>query len=144
MFRAGASARQPAYCINHRLLERCGPALHLCYTLYFSLNTYRIHFCLGIYVIHYTFLYILILYIFNFASFFYTFCISASLLCIFCTLLSVTCTRTLLCIFVLSIFYFAVSLSKHFRALPCFVVIFCLHCYEYEGINFAFFMLFRA
>ena len=104
-------------------------------------NTFLLCIC----VIHYTFLWICFVYIFVLASFFYiilfseyvsytfstlhlffyTFCISASLLCIFCTLLSITCTRTLLCIFVLSIFYFAVSLSKHFRALPCFTVIFC-------------------
>ena len=141
LFRAGASA-QLAYCINHRLLERCGPALHLCYTLYFSLHTYQIHFCfvfvlyiiLFLYRIHFClgiFFYIILFsaylsYIFStLHRFIYTFCISASLLCIFCTLMSITCTRTLLCIFVLSIFYFAVSLSKHFRALPCFTVIFC-------------------
>ena len=46
--RPGASA-QPAYCINHRLLERCGPALHLCYTLYFSLHKYQIRFQLCIF-----------------------------------------------------------------------------------------------
>ena len=106
---------------------------------------FRLHFCLGIFFLHYTFLWIRIVYIFALylyytlyfslhtylihfqlcIFFFYTFCISASLLCIFCTLMSITCTRTLLCIFVLSIFYFAVSLSKHFRALPCFIVIFC-------------------
>ena len=64
LFRAGASAQQPAYCINHRLLERCGPALHLCYTLYFSLHMYLIQFQLCIFVVHYTFLWTRILYIF--------------------------------------------------------------------------------
>ena len=40
------------------------------------------------------------------------------MLCIFCTLLSITCNRTLFCIFVLSIFYFALSISRS-NSEPC-------------------------